>query len=363
VTPNPSSQIPTPKDHRQPTILVPMDTTPIGEAKIPVVETYARALDAQVVLLHVLPARAVDVETVQPAEAIARTYLETVAGRLRGAGVPAETVLRTGSAAATIIQEALVQNVDLIVLGTNIRASLPSAVLGNVADQVARAAPCPVLLVRPEGHPASRRRLRSFHEDAERTGLLVQRHLGTRTIEVGRIIGSVERANELGPDFRPPARRRRKHDEDRFVRVRQALEAGVSLPPIDVYRLGFGYYVLDGHRRVAGALVTGQLEIDANVVEFVPAGDEQATAVFAARRAFELETGLTEVGAARPETYPALLRQIEQYRSEHQFADLRTAARRWYAEVFRPRWRGIRAQSLETIPPGDRTADVIAREG
>ena len=337
-----------------------MDTTPIGEAKIPVVERYARALDAQVVLLHVLPARAVDVETVLPAETVARTYLDTIAGRLRGVGVQAETVLRTGPAAATILQEALVQNVDLIVLGTNIRRGLPTAVLGSVADQVARGAACPVLLVRPEGTPASRRRLRSFHEDAERAGLLVQRHLGTRTLEIGRIIGSVERANELGPDFRPPPWRRRKRDEDRFLRVKHALETGVRLPPIDVYRLGFGYYVLDGHRRVAGALATGQLEIDANVVEFVPAGDEQAAAVFAARRAFEEATSLTEVGAARPETYPALLRQIEAYQSERGFADLRLAARRWYAEVFRPRWRQIRAQ-LQTIPPGDRTADVIAR--
>src|SRR5919202_4299258 len=101
------------------TILVPLDTTPLGEAKIPVVETYARALDAQVLLLHVLPARAIDSETVLPAETVARTYLETVASRLRGAGLQAETLLRTGPAAATILQEALVQNVDLIVLGTN----------------------------------------------------------------------------------------------------------------------------------------------------------------------------------------------------------------------------------------------------
>jgi nucleotide-binding universal stress UspA family protein len=339
-----------------------MDTTPIGEAKIPVVETYARALEARVVLLHVLPARAVDVETVLPAETVARTYLETVAGRLRGVGVQAETVLRTGPAAATILQEAVVQNVELIVLGTNIRGSLPSAVLGSVADQVTRQALCPVLLVRPEGSPASRRRLRSFHEDAERTGLLVQRHLGTRAIEIGRIIGSVDRASDLGPDFRPPPWRRRKQDEDRFQRVKQALEDGVSLPPIDVYRLGFGYYVLDGHRRVAGALATGQLEIDANVVEFVPAGDEQAAAVFAARRVFERETSLTEVGAARPETYPALLQQIQRFQAEHGYSDTRLAARRWYADVFRPRWKQIRARSLDTIAPGDRTADVIARE-
>ena len=51
----------------------------------------------------------------------------------------------------TIVQEALIHDVSLIVLGTNIRPTFSSAVLGSVADQVARAAPCPVLFVHPDG--------------------------------------------------------------------------------------------------------------------------------------------------------------------------------------------------------------------
>src|SRR5207253_8317467 len=104
----------------------------------------------------------------------------------------------------------------------------------------------------------------------ERAGMLVQRSLGIRTIEVARIVGSVDRCAELGLDFRPPPRRRRKHDEDRFRRVRRAIEESASMPAIEVYKLGFGYYVLDGHHRVAVALENGQLEIDASVIEDVP---------------------------------------------------------------------------------------------
>ena len=81
------------------------------------------------------------------------------------------------------------------------------------------------------------------------------------------------------------------------------MEPGIELPPIDVYKLGFGYYVLDGHHRLAAALQNGQVDIEANVTEFLPAADEQAPELFAARRAFEQSTGLTDVGAARPETY------------------------------------------------------------
>jgi nucleotide-binding universal stress UspA family protein len=349
-------------DEAQPrTILVPLDLTPAGEVKIPVAEGYARALSADVILLHVLRAGEVQPTSISPNEAVARTYLDSIGAHLRGAGIHAEGVLRTGAPGPTIVQEALIRDVCLIIIGTNVRPLLSTAVLGSVADQVARSAPCPVLLVHPRGNPMERRQLRCFREDAERAGTLIQRNLGIRTIEVARIVGSVDRCTELGLDFRPPVRRRRKHDEDRFHRVRRALEQNVEVPAIDVYKLGFGYYVLDGHHRVAVALQNGQVEIDANVVEYVPAADEQAPERFAARREFERATGLTEVGAARPESYRTLRDAIEHYRQQQGLDDLPQAARRWFGDVFRPLWQAIRARELTAAVPGDRSADLIAR--
>jgi nucleotide-binding universal stress UspA family protein len=343
------------------TILVPLDQTPAGEVKIPVAEEYARALGADVILLHVLRPGEVDPSSVSTSEAIARTYLDTISAHLRGAGIDAEAVLRTGAPGPAIVQEALIRDVCLIVLGTNIRPALSTAVIGSVADHVARTAPCPVLLVHPRGSPTERRQLRCFREDAERAGMLIQRNLGIRTIEVARIVGSVDRCTELALDFRPPKRRRRKHDEDRLHRVRRALEQNDAMPAIDVYKLGFGYYVLDGHHRVAVALQNGQLEIDANVVEYVPAADEQAPERFAARREFERATGLTEIGAARPASYRSLLDAIEHYRKEQGLDELPPAARRWFGEIFRPLWQLIRARQLTAAFPGDRSADLIAR--
>jgi nucleotide-binding universal stress UspA family protein len=343
------------------TVLVPLDFTPAGEVKIPVTEEYARALDADVLLLHVLRPGSIDPANVSPTEAHARTYLDTISARLRSAGVHTETVIRTGPPAATIVQEALIRDVHLIVMGTNTRPMLSTAVLGSVADQVARAAPCPVLLVRPGGDSLERRSLRCFHEDAEKAGLLVRRDLGLRTVEVARIVGSVDRCYELGDDFRPPVRRRRRADEERYQRVRRALDADVQMPVVELYKLGFGYYVLDGHHRVAVALQHGQLEIDAHVVEYVPVVDEEASERFAARRAFENATSLTEVGASRPDSYAILLDAIERYRRGQGLDDLQRAARRWFMEVFRPLWQRIRERQLTAAFPGDRSADLIAR--
>jgi nucleotide-binding universal stress UspA family protein len=258
------------------TILVPLDLTPAGEVKIPVAEEYARALEADVLLLHVLRRGSLDPTTVSPTEAMARTYLDTFEARLRNAGIHTESVIRSGAPAPTIVQEALIRDVKLIVLGTNTRPLLSTAVLGSVADQVARAAPCPVLLVRPHGDTLERPPLRCFQEDAELAGVLVRRDLGIRTVEVARIVGSVDRCHELGSDFRPPVRRRRRQDEERFQRVRRALQAEVQMPLIELYKLGFGYYVLDGHHRVAVAIEHGQIEIEAHVLEYVSVTDQQA---------------------------------------------------------------------------------------
>src|SRR5205823_6188974 len=113
--------------------------------------------------------------------------------------------------------------------------------------------------------------------------------------------------------------------------------------------------------RVAAALEEGQVEMDARVIEYVPAADEQAPERFAARRAFERATGLTEVGAARPESYGILLDTIEHYREDQGLDDLQRAARRWFFEVFRPLWQAIRARQLIAGFPGDRSADLVAR--
>jgi hypothetical protein len=81
----------------------------------------------------------------------------------------------------------------------------------------------------------------------------------------------------------------------------------------------------------------------------------------AARRSFERETGLTDVGCARPDSYLTLRHAIQHYAQAEQLSDLRVAANRWYVSVFRPLWQATRARELTGAFPGDRTADVIAR--
>jgi Universal stress protein family len=312
-----------------------------------------------VVLLHVLPPGALDPAVVSKQEAEARAYLDTVAARLATAGLPVRTVVRTGNVAGAIVDEARLEGADLIILGSNVRRGLTHVLATSVADQVVRESPCPVLLVQPALEAGGKPLLRSFDEDAQRAGALTRRPLGLRTVEVARIIGSVGRARDFGPGFRP------LHPSPtytaRYQRIRQLLADGRELPPIDLYRLGFGYYVLDGHHRVAAALEAGQLEIEANVTEFLPVGDTVAARTFAERHAFERRFGLMNIGARRPETYPIITGLIETYAARAGIADLREAAQRWYGQVYRPLWERVRRLRLGRFFPGERSADIIAR--
>src|SRR3982750_4065971 len=88
-------------------ILVPLDLSPLGEAKLPVAEAQARAFGAELILLHVLPPEAVDRSgAVSSEEARARTYLDTVAARMRADGVTAHGLVRIGPAAAGVVDAA-----------------------------------------------------------------------------------------------------------------------------------------------------------------------------------------------------------------------------------------------------------------
>jgi hypothetical protein len=97
--------------------------------------------------------------------------------------------------------------------------------------------------------------------------------IGLRTIDVEAIYGTaVGGLDQRGGDFLPLRPFRSGNWRARWQRLREANEQLAVLPPIDVVKFDGGYWVIDGHNRVALALYAGQPEIDATVVELVPEG-------------------------------------------------------------------------------------------
>jgi hypothetical protein len=97
--------------------------------------------------------------------------------------------------------------------------------------------------------------------------------VGLITIDVDEIAGTaVGGGDQRGGDFLPLKPFRGGNWHGRWQRLRTAQDRLAVLPPIEVVKYAGGYWVIDGHNRVALALYGGQLSIDATVVELVPPG-------------------------------------------------------------------------------------------
>jgi nucleotide-binding universal stress UspA family protein len=144
-------------------ILVPTDFSPPSDRAL----EYARRLAAQHgAALHVLHVLEEGVDTASFAsEGFVPDSPEVRAARLkeardklahrRGSGdgerPHATTEVVVGSGARTISRYAADNNFDLIVMGTHGRTGIAHLVMGSVAEQVVRTAPCPVLSTHPPG--------------------------------------------------------------------------------------------------------------------------------------------------------------------------------------------------------------------
>lgn len=104
-----------------------------------------------------------------------------------------------------------------------------------------------------------------LHPEARRASI---RELGLLSVPIDRILGSaVEGPPQRGGDFLPLKERRSTDWRGRWQRILSALERLETLPPVELIRFGDGYWVVDGHNRVAAALYNGQDELDAVVEE------------------------------------------------------------------------------------------------
>lgn len=106
--------------------------------------------------------------------------------------------------------------------------------------------------------------LLSYEEVAEKLNLHVRTERGLHDIPLDAIVGSVGRYNDFTRTFLP----RRVEDQQRWAGVKAAMEGNLGLPPIEVYKVGEVYFVLDGNHRVSVARREGFKTIQAYIIEF-----------------------------------------------------------------------------------------------
>jgi nucleotide-binding universal stress UspA family protein len=132
-------------------ILVPTDFSGTSEAALRYAAEMALTLGARLYLIHVPGRTGEHFEANFPHgqfEAAARKGLSSFLTTEQIDRLRPEYAVRVGVPAEEIVRYAELCDADLIIMGTHGRSGIAHALLGSVAEQVVRVAPCPVLLVR-----------------------------------------------------------------------------------------------------------------------------------------------------------------------------------------------------------------------
>jgi nucleotide-binding universal stress UspA family protein len=154
-------------------LLVPLDGTPASQAALPIASRIARAYDADVMLLRIVPtlatvsgeraSTALLVPTATAAsldleEKDARRSLEGLARALRAEGLRASAAVGRGNPAQGVLDGAAQAGAEMIAMATHGRTGLDAVFSGSVASRVVAKFTRPILLVRsPETEePAAR---------------------------------------------------------------------------------------------------------------------------------------------------------------------------------------------------------------
>jgi nucleotide-binding universal stress UspA family protein len=241
---------------------------------------------------------------------------------------------------------------------------------GNAFDWARQRAAMEEVFARLSGRPNE---LLSYEEIARKLGLKGRADAGIRAIRVRSIVGSVSRYNDFTRSFLP----RHGGNRERWARVQAAFtDPNESLPPIEVYKVGDVYFVLDGNHRVSVARREGMEFIDAHVIEIrtpvsLSPGVQPDDLIIKAEHAQFLET--TQLADARPNvdvavTSPGqhgkMLMQIGLHQAALQQQDrpdisLQEAAADWYDQVYIPLAETIRDRGLLRWFPGRTLTDLF----
>ncbi len=215
--------------------------------------------------------------------------------------------------------------------------------------------------------------LLSFEEVRQRLRLRDERYLGLQEIEIDKIVGSVGRYKDFTRSFLP----RTNSVRSRWQRLDAMARGTEGFPPIEVYKVGDVYFVIDGNHRVSVARQLGAKTIEAYVTELptaVPFDVDTKPDDLMIKEGYADFLQKTHLDVLRPGsqvilTEPARYRQIIEHISVHKYfmgleqkRDISgdEAVADWYDNVYMPLISLIRDYGMLSQFPGRTEADLYA---
>ena len=213
--------------------------------------------------------------------------------------------------------------------------------------------------------------LLSYDEVAEKLKLHARMERGVQDIPLDAIVGSVGRNSEFTRTFLP----RRGDNQERWARVKAAMQTDDGLPPIEVYKVGEVYFVIDGNHRVSIARQEKFPSIEARVIEFTteisltPDVQPDDLIVKAEQAEFLKETRIhdlrpnVDLTVTTPGQYKKILREIcaQEFlleRERKELVEFQEAVESWYDHVYIPLAEAIRDRGLLRWFPGKTITDL-----
>ena len=207
-----------------------------------------------------------------------------------------------------------------------------------------------------------------FEEVREQLPFRGQRYIGMHEVPIDKIVGSMGRYRDFDRAFLP----RQNRTRGRWINIDKAHYADVILPPVELYKMGEVYFVIDGNHRVSVARERGQKDVDAHVIEIdttieitpdMDIGEMELKAEYAR---FMNQTNFSEVCPAveieltLPGEYKRLLEHISVHRwylGEQRGMDVQfdQAVMSWCENVYKPLVNMIEQHGILKKFP-DRTA-------
>ncbi len=224
--------------------------------------------------------------------------------------------------------------------------------------------------------PVARRRpslLIPFDLVKDKLRLRESHYRGMQTVEIDRIVGSLNRYHDFNRAFLPLSST--PEGMERLQRLTRALEKGEILPPVRLYKVGDVYFVEDGHHRVAAARRQGAKEIDAEVIEFdsnIPLEPGVTTRDILIKAEYADFLERTHLDKLRPEQriefsepgrYRVLLEHIDVHRyflglEKKREIPYEEAVVSWYDNVYKPLVETFRRLGILKRFPGRTEADL-----
>lgn len=234
--------------------------------------------------------------------------------------------------------------------------------------RVRRQAAMQQLLSKLTGKPD---RLLAYDEVRQIVGERGRYSRGLQDVPLDAIVGSVGRYSDFTRSFLP----RSDSMESRWARVKTVATGMGGWPPIEVYKLGNAYFVIDGNHRVSVAREMGLESIPGYVTEIkteipISPGVETDDLVLEARHLEFLErTGLADsrphadLRVTRPGAYALLEDHIAVHRhymgiEREREIPTEEAATHWFDTVFEPVVYVIRERGLLRDFPDRTEADL-----